>query len=411
MTTITRLVAHDRRFTLPPGAGSDAVHADPQYGYAVAELETDSGLRGVGLSFNLGAGCELVCQAIELLAAPLIGCEIEELMSRFGRLQRELADHPQLRWLGPHKGVLHLALSSLTNACFDLWARHRQQPLWELLLDLSTAELVALLDLSHLEDVLTADEAVEILQRHRPSRGQRSDVLQTGFPGYDTSVGWFQYSDDQIRDNARRAIDAGFTALKLKVGSAEAARDLRRVELVRDAVGDEIRLMLDANQAWSLPQALEIGEQLADLHPYWMEEPIHADDIAGHARLAKQLAPVPIAVGESIPNRVTWKNYLQAEAVGVVQADCTRLAGISEYLTVALLAAKRAVPVAPHVGDMGQLHQHLVLFQQIALNQPPLLLEHIPHLRSHFVDPADVRDGRYHTPRAPGASTHLRARS
>lgn len=407
MQTITKVRTEDVRFDLLDGAGSDAVHTKPQYGYAVTCLETAGTNEGIGLAYTLGGGTNLICEAIELLAPPLVGRDIEELMAGFGAFQRSLAEHHQYRWLGPHKGVIHSALASITNACFDLWAKARGVPLWQLLLDLSPEEAVALVDWSYLEDVITPAEATELLRKQLPLRAGREGILQRGYPGYDTSVGWFQYSDQQIRDNVRRAIDNGFDAMKLKVGSSDPAHDLRRARLVREVAGPNARIALDANQAWSLPVAMKICRELQQIDPLWIEEPTQPDDVLGHRALAKAIAPAPIAVGEAIANRVLWKNFLQAESVGIVQADCTRLAGVSEYLAVAIMAKKFPVRVVPHIGDMGQIHQHLVLFNHIALGHEVLFLEYIPHLRSHFVNPAKVENGVYQTPEEPGCSCDL----
>jgi len=410
MTTISSFRSHDARFDLPDGAGSDAVHTNPQYGYAVTLLETDSGLRGTGITYTLGGGTNLICEAINLLAEPIVGRDIDGLMAEFGVVQKSIAEHHQLRWLGPHKGVIHAALSSITNACFDLWAKHRGVPLWKLLLDLTPDELVRLIDLSYCEDVLTPAEAVKILQEHLPTRARRMAVLETGYPGYDTSAGWFQYGDDRIRENVRRAVDSGFKAVKLKVGSRDMERDVRRALLVREVAGAEISIMLDANQAWSVPQAVDACGRLCRMEPFWIEEPTQPDDVLGHRKLARLIAPVPVAVGEAVANRILWKNFLQADAVGIVQADCTRLAGVSEYLAVAIMATKFPVRVVPHVGDMGQIHQHLVLFNHVALDHEKVFLEYIPHLREHFVHPAKVEGGVYHTPQEPGCSADLKMR-
>ncbi len=409
MSVIRQIQAHDLRFDLPKGAGSDAVHTNPQYGYAVTHLRTDGPLVGTGLSYTLGGGTDLVVRAIELLAEPLAGREIEELMGTFGAVQRTLAEHPAIRWLGPHKGVIHLALASITNACFDLWAKHRGLPLWKLLLELSAEDLVRLIDFSYLEDVLTIAQAEDVLSKRQESRAQREGILKTGYPGYDTSVGWFAYSDEQIVENANRAIDSGFTAMKLKVGSPNPDDDVRRAKLVRDAVGPEVNLMVDANQAWGVPRAIEVCKRLSEIGLGWVEEPTQPDDVLGHQAIQRAIDPVPVAVGETVSNRVLWKNFLQAKAVGVVQADCTRLAGISEYLAVAILATKYPVKVIPHVGDMGQIHQHLVFFNHMALGHEKQFLEYIPHLRDHFSQPATVRDGAYQVPQAPGCSAELKA--
>ncbi len=405
---IDHFSSHDVRFTLRPGEGSDAVHSDPQYSFAVTRLCSAQGLAGTGLTLTIGAGNEVVCSLIDLLAPQIVGREIEDLMARFGAAFRALADHHQLRWLGPHKGAVHLALASITNACFDLWAKARRVPLWRLLLDLEPVEVVRLLDLSYLEDVMNEKDALEILQSSKPTRASREQVLKTGYPGYDTSVGWFGYDDEQIRENARRAMDAGFRAFKLKVGASDANFDVCRARTLRDVVGAEARIMLDANQQWTLPQAIRVCRELAPTSPYWIEEPTHPDDLFAHQALAREIAPIPLALGEHVPNRVVFKNYLQASCAGFIQADCTRLGGVSEFLTVSLLARKFGVPVVPHVGEMGQIHQHLVLFNHIAMGHPAVFLEHIPHLLQSFVHPARLRGGVYETPQEPGSSSDLR---
>jgi L-fuconate dehydratase len=399
--------AFDARYQLAPGEGIDAIHNTAQYGYAVTRLDAGE-ISGTGLAFTLGGGNEAICPLIERLAGVLVGREIEELMADFGRVFRELADEPQYRWLGPHKGAVHLALASITNACFDLWAKSRGIPLWRLLLDLTPAQLVATLDLSYVDDVVAPSDAVRILEQHWADRSDRSDIIERGYAGYDTSAGWFAYSDTTVVSRAREALEAGFLAVKLKVGGRDEERDVRRAFALRDALGPDVSIMLDANQQWSLEQALRVGEQVREVRPFWIEEPTHPDDIEAHRVLARSLAPVAIAAGEAVPNRVVFKNLLQANALGIVQVDSTRVGGISEFITVSLLARHYNKPVVPHVGDMGQIHQHLVLFNRIALGCDELFLEYIPHLRDRFVEPAIVSNGRYLTPAKPGASTDLR---
>jgi len=407
MSTIQTLAVRDARFPLAPGEGVDSIHSDPVYSYAVTLLQDERGRTGSGLAFTLGGGNDLVCRAIQALAQPLVGQEIEAVMADFGRIQRRMAEHPQYRWLGPHKGVVHLALSSITNACFDLWAKARGVPLWRLLLDLTPEQLVACLDLSYLEDVLTREDALHLLREHVSTRGTREGVLQDGYPGYDTSIGWFNYPDAEIRDNARRALESGFTAMKLKVGSPDPERDIRRACLVRDTVGPGIRIMLDANQAWTLPTAVRTCLALAQMDPFWVEEPTHPDDVLAHQTLAHAIAPIPVALGEHVPHRVLFKNFMQARAAQYIQVDAVRVAGVSEFISVSLLARKFGLQVVPHVGDMGQLHQHLVLFNHVALGLDRLFLEYIPHLRQHFVHPAKVKSGIYETPQEPGSSSDL----
>ena len=407
MPNIKKIEVRDARFPLPPAAGTDAVHSGSEYAYAVTLLNAEQELTGSGIVLTLGKGNDLVCDAIRLLAEPLVGRQIEELMAEFGAISHKLANHPQLRWLGPHKGVIHLALASLTNACFDLWAKSRGLPLWRLLLDLSAEQIVGLLDLSYLEDVLTPKDALAILNAEQSNRGARESVLKEGYPGYDTSVGWFQYDDQQVKEKALRALDQGFTAFKLKVGSSDGERDIRRAFMLREALGPEVRIMLDVNQQWTLPQAIQMCRSLSSMSPYWIEEPTHPDDVLAHKTLAEAIAPIPVALGEHVPNRVMFKNFIQAGAVHFVQVDCTRVAGISEFITVSLLARKFGLPVVPHVGDMGQIHQHLVLFNHVALGHERLFLEYIPHLKEYFLHPAIVEAGVYQTPKSPGSSSDL----
>ncbi|MFZ0637220.1 MAG: enolase C-terminal domain-like protein [Candidatus Acidiferrales bacterium] len=404
---IVSLEARDLSYPLHEGAGSDSVHSGSSYAFATTLLGTGGKNFGTGIVLTLGLGNSLVCEAIEMLGGELIGREIEELMADFGTVSRRLAEHPQLRWLGPHKGVVHLALASITNACFDLWAKARGVPLWRLLLDLSPTQIVSLLDPSYLEEVLTADEAEKILREHAASRGEREPILRRGYPGYDTSVGWFQYDDTKVKELARNALAKGFRAFKLKVGSHEGERDVRRAFMLRKLAGADALVMLDVNQQWNLPTAIRMCGALRDMKPYFIEEPTHPDDVQAHRTLAEAIAPMRIALGEHVPNRIMFKNFMQASALHFVQADCTRLAGISEFITVSLLARKFDLPVVPHVGDMGQIHQHLVLFNHIAIGHEALFLECIPHMREHFVHPSRVEGGVYVTPQEPGSTSDL----
>ncbi|MNG71754.1 L-fuconate dehydratase [compost metagenome] len=404
---ITTYDIQDRRFPLNTGAGSDAIHKDPVYSYAVTRLLDDKGRVGTGLAFTIGAGNELVCQAAAFYAERLKGIPIEELMANFGAIFNTLSNEQQFRWLGPHKGIVHLALASVTNACFDLWAKTRAVPLWRLLVDLSPEEIVNTLDLSYLEDELTKEEAIALIASNRQSRQERMNIIEKGYKGYDTSIGWFNYSDDQVRENCKRAIANGFTAMKLKVGSEDPLRDIRRAHIVREVAGDEATVMLDANQQWTLPQALAICHELKAMNPFWVEEPTHPDDIVAHKILTDAIAPIKVAMGEHVPNRILFKNYLQLGAAGFVQVDAVRVGGVSEFITVSFLCRKYGIPVVPHVGDMGQLHQHLVLFNHISLGHEALFLEHIPHLKSHFVHPVVIENGVYRTPMEAGSSCDL----
>ena len=405
MPEIHRITTEVKEFPLEEGDGTDSVHTDPVYSYIVTYLHSSNSVCGTGIVFTIGAGNQEIRSLVEGLAAPLAGCDIEELMSDLGARFKQMADHPQYRWLGPHKGMVHLALASITNACYDLWAKVRGVPLWKLLIDLRPEEIVNTLDLSYLEDELTSEEAIQLFKANRVGRASREGIIETGYPGYDTSIGWFNYSDAQVKDNVRKAVDAGFDSMKLKVGSPETERDVRRAYLVRQAAGDAARVMLDVNQSWSLPKAIETSKALAGMSPFWIEEPTQPDDVLGHQTLAREIAPIDIALGEHVSNRVLFKNFMQAKALTYVQADCTRVGGVSEFITVSLLARKFGLTVVPHVGDMGQIHQHLVLFNHIVLGHDALFLEHIPHLQKYFLHPAKVQGGIYVTPEEPGSSS------
>ncbi len=405
---INNIEITDRRFALSIGAGSDAIHKDPQYSYAVTNLSDGNGITATGFAFTVGEGNDLVCKAAQFYADRIKGREIEELMGDFGKTFNSLSNEQQFRWLGPHKGVVHLGLASVTNACYDFWAKKRGVPLWKLLVDLSPQEIVNTLDLSYVEDILTREEAIELLRSQQSSRLEREKIIQLGYPGYDTSVGWFNYDDEQVRSNCKKAIDNGFTAMKLKVGSADPARDIRRANIVREIAGDNVKVMLDANQQWTLPQAISICNVLKRMNPYWIEEPTHPDDLLAHKILAAEIAPIKLALGEHVPNRILFKNYLQLGCAGFIQADAVRVGGVSEFITISLLSKKFGIPVVPHVGDMGQLHQHLVLFNHIAIGHEALFLEHIPHLKNHFVHPIKIQSGVYVTPKEPGSSCDLK---
>jgi L-fuconate dehydratase len=404
---IHRTETIDKRYPLTKGAGSDAIHRDPVYSYAVTKLYDDSGHTGTGFAFTLGEGNELVCMAAQFYAGKLNGQDIEALMADFGTTFNRLSNEQQFRWLGPHKGIVHLGLASVTNACYDLWAKKRGVPLWKLLIDLSAEEIVNTLDLSYLEDELTREDALHLIQNNLEGKEERTTITNNGYPGYDTSIGWFNYSDEQVKENVHLAVDEGFTAMKLKVGSADPERDIRRSNIVRSVAGDNIKIMLDANQQWTLPAALKICSELQSINPYWIEEPTHPDDIIAHKVLAEAIAPIKLALGEHVPNRIIFKNYLQQKSAGFIQVDAVRVGGVSEFITVSLLCRKYGIPVVPHVGDMGQLHQHLVLFNHISLGHEPLFLEHIPHLQKHFVNPVKIEDGLYKTPQEAGSSCDL----
>jgi len=408
---ITAVRSLDLRFPLPPGAGSDAIHSNPVYSLATCALDTDAEVSGTGFSLTLGAGNDLVCGAIRQYAKYLVGADVDEVMESLGERWHAWANDGQLRWLGPQKGVVHLALAAVVGALVDVWARARQAPLWRALLDLTPEEVVALVDFSTVDDFISREEAIELLRQRRLSAAEADELLVHGYPAYDTSVGWFGYDTRTLVANVARARDAGYGAVKLKVGSPNIDVDVERVGAVREALGHDFLVMIDANQRWSAQEAIRAGQLLARFEPFWFEEPVHPDDIAGYLAVREALSPMRVAGGEHIPNQVVFKNFLASGALDIAQPDVVRLGGLPEYLAVALMAAKRSVPVLPHAGDMGQVHQHLTFFTRIALGLPELPLEMIPHLAEHFTEPCEIVGGRYLAPMAPGASTTIRHES
>jgi L-fuconate dehydratase len=418
MPRIVRAVTYDVRFpTSRSGAGSDAMNHDPDYSAAYVALETDDpgGLTGHGLTFTIGRGTEVCVAAIEALAPHVVGASVEELVADLGGLWRRLVTDSQLRWLGPEKGVIHLATAAIVNAVWDLYAKLEGKPLWKLLADLTPERLVECVDFRYIEDALTPAEAVAILRRNEATKAQReAHLLRDGFPAYTTSAGWLGYPEATLPERAQEALLEGFSHLKLKVGG-DLESDLRRVRLVREAIGPAPRLSLDANQAWGVEQAIEAIGVLSEVDPWWIEEPTSPDDILGHRRIREAVAPVRVATGEHVQNRVVFKQLLQLEAIDVCQLDCCRLGGMNEVLAVVLLAAKFGVPVCPHAGGVGlcEYAQHVSMFDYIAVGATfeDRVCEFVDHLHEHFVDPVRVVGGRYLAPTAPGCSIEIRPES
>jgi L-fuconate dehydratase len=417
-TRIVRAVTYDVRFpTSRSGAGSDAMNPDPDYSAAYVALETDdpSGVAGHGLTFTIGRGTEVCVAAIEALAPHVVGATVEELVADLGGMWRRLVTDSQLRWLGPEKGVIHLATAAIVNAVWDLYAKLEQKPLWKLLADMTPEQIVACIDFRYIEDALTEKEALAILRRNEPTKAERErTLLADGFPAYTTSAGWLGYPEETLTDRAREAVAAGFTHLKLKVGG-DAVSDLRRARLVREAIGPRLRLSLDANQAWGVEQAIEAIRGLAEVDPWWIEEPTSPDDVLGHKRIRDAVAPIRVATGEHVQNRVVFKQLLQLGAIDACQLDCCRLGGVNEVLAVVLLAAKFEVPVCPHAGGVGlcEYAQHVSMFDFVAVgaSMDDRVCEFVDHLHEHFVDPVRVVRGRYLAPTAPGYSIEIRPES
>lgn len=412
---IVRLKAYDVRFpTSLDRSGSDAMHPDPDYSAAYVVLETDDpgGLAGHGLAFTIGRGNDLVVAAIRTLAPLLEGIRFETITEDLGGFWRRLVGDPQLRWLGPEKGVVHLATAAVVNAIWDLYARTQGKPLWKLLVDMTPEQIVSAIDFRYLTDVLTPDEAVHLLRRLAPTKADReAQVIQEGYPAYTTSVGWLGYPDDRVQALCRRALAEGWTAFKLKVGR-DFQDDLRRASLVREEIGPDRVLMLDANQVWDVGQAVAWVRELAVFDPLWIEEPTSPDDVLGHAAIARAIHPIGVATGEHVHNRVMFKQFFQAQALSFCQPDCARLGGVNEFLAVLLLAAKFGVPVCPHTGGVGlcEYGQHLSIFDFVAVSGTleGRYLEYVDHLHEHFLDPVVVQSGRYRVPHAPGFSVAMR---
>jgi L-fuconate dehydratase len=412
---ITGADVHDVRFpTAAAGDGSDAINRG-DYSAAYVELRTDAGVTGCGLTFTNGRGNEIACAAIRALAHHVVGHTVEELAADQVAFWRSLTADVQLRWLGPEKGVIHMATGALVNAVWDLRARSVGKPLWRFLADMKAEDLVASVDFRHITDFLTPQEAHDLLEQGAIGSDQRLTVLESeGFPAYTTSVGWLGYSEDKVRALTRRAVADGWSAVKMKVGGTP-ADDLERARAVRAELGPDRLLMMDANQVWDVDEAIGNMSTLAEFSPHWIEEPTHADDVLGHARIARTVAPVPVATGEVASNRVIFKQLFQAGAVGICQIDACRVGGVNEVLAVLLMAAKAGVPVCPHAGGVGlcEYVQHLAIFDRLRVSacDRGQMIEYVDHLHEHFTDPVYVAGGRYRIPQSPGYGVRMRPES
>jgi len=396
--------------------GSDAMNPDPDYSAAVAIIETDDHeLTGHGMTFTIGRGTEICVAAIGAFEGHIVGRDLEAIESDLGDFWRSLAGDSQLRWLGPEKGVIHLAMAAVVNAIWDLVARRADKPLWKYMVDLTPEAIVRAVDFRHISDVLSPQAALALLEARHAGRAEREQwLLREGYPAYMTSAGWLGYDEDTIRRRCRAAIAEGWTHFKIKVG-ADLEDDIRRCRLVREEIGPDHKLMLDANQVWDVDEAIRHGQQLAEFDPWWIEEPTSPDDILGHARIAEALRPIRVATGEHCHNRIMVKQLLQARAVDFLQIDGCRLGGVNEVIAAILLAAHFDIPVCPHAGGVGLCEhvQHFSAFDYISVSGTleDRITEYADHLHEHFVHPVTMRNGRYRLPEAPGLGAELKAES
>ena len=419
-TTITGVDVHDVRFpTSQQRDGSDAMNPDPDYSAAYVVLHTDEprGLEGHGLTFTIGRGNELCVAAVHALVPLVQGATLEDVTGDMAAFWRRLTSDSQLRWVGPEKGVLHLATAAVVNAVWDLWAKVEGKPLWKLLADMSPERLVSCIDFRYITDALTPDDALAILRRHEPTRARREEEMrQNGYPAYTTSAGWLGYPDEKVRTLCREGLANGWSHFKIKVGR-DRDDDIRRAAIIREEIGWDPgrKLMMDANQVWDVTQAIEWMRELARFDPWWIEEPTSPDDVLGHAAIARAVAPIGVATGEQCQNRVVFKQLMQADAIRFCQIDSCRLGGVNEVLAVMLMAAKFGIPVCPHAGGVGlcEYVQHLAIFDYIAVSASleDRIVEYVDHLHEHFVEPVVIRQGRYLAPAAPGYSITMKPES
>ncbi|MEV0144157.1 MULTISPECIES: L-fuconate dehydratase [unclassified Nonomuraea] len=409
---IVEMETHDIRFpTSRELDGSDAMNPDPDYSAAYVVLRTDDGFSGHGFAFTIGRGNDVQTTAITALRSYVIGRDAEDL----GALYKEMVNDSQLRWLGPEKGVMHMAISAVVNALWDLKAKRAGKPVWLLLSEMTPEEIVDLVDFRYLSDALTPEQALEILRRAEAGKRERIETLRRdGFPAYTTSPGWLGYDDDKLRRLCKEALDQGFRQIKLKVG-ADLADDVRRFRVAREVCGPDYPIAIDANQRWDVASAIAWVKALGEFNPHWVEEPTSPDDVLGHAAIAEGIKPIPVATGEHVQNRIVFKQLLQADAISYLQIDSARVGGVNENIAILLLAARFGVPVCPHAGGVGlcELVQHLSMFDYAAVSgsMDDRVIEYVDHLHEHFIDPVVIDNGRYRAPSAPGFSAEMRPES
>jgi L-fuconate dehydratase len=417
MTRITDLRVFDLRFPTSASLdGSDAMNPDPDYSAAYVILDTDRpGLAGHGLTFTIGRGNDICCMAIEAMRHLVVGQDIGDILKHPGHFWRHLTSDSQLRWIGPEKGAIHLATGAIVNAVWDLLAKDVGKPVWRLVADMSAEEIADIVDYRYLTDVLTRDEAVEILRRAEPGKAERVAGLEKeGYPCYTTSAGWLGYDDEKLRRLAQEAVDAGFDHIKMKVGR-DLDDDIRRLRIAREVIGPDRYLMIDANQVWEVGEAIEWVQKLAFAKPFFIEEPTSPDDVAGHRKIREAIGPVKVATGEMCQNRIMFKQFIAEGAIDIVQIDSCRMGGLNEVLAVLLIAAKYGLPVWPHAGGVGlcEYVQHLSMIDYVAVSgtKDGRVIEYVDHLHEHFLDPCVIRNAAYMPPERPGFSIEMKQQS
>lgn len=409
---ITSLSARDIRFPTSDNLdGSDAINKDPDYSAAYIVVETEQGNTGYGLIFTIGRGNDICCMAVESMRHLVIGTDLDDIAANIGGFYNKLRSDSQLRWLGPEKGVIHMAAGGIMNAVWDLWARSVGKPVWRLLADMTPEQFVDCLDFRYISDALTRDEALEIVGQNQATKEQRiRELEQNGYPAYTTSAGWLGYSNEKLQRLCREAVDSGFKHIKIKVG-VSIEDDVRRCKIARETIGPDVKLMIDANQVWEVDQAIDWMQHLIPFDPWFIEEPTSPDDVAGHKKIRDNIGNVRVATGEHCQNRIMFKQFIASDAIDIVQIDACRMGGLNEVLTVYMLAAKFGKLVFPHAGGVGlcEYVQHLSMidYVQISADIGERVIEFADHLHEHFVDPCDIQDGAYQVPRQPGFSVKM----
>lgn len=414
---IISIETQDIRFSTSKSLdGSDAMNKDPDYSAAYVILKTnDANLEGHGLTFTVGRGNELCIAAIQSLSYLLIGKSMNDLTANMGGFWQMMTSDSQLRWLGPDKGIIHLATAALVNAVWDLYAKIEGKPLWKLVADMTPEQFVGCIDFTYLKDVITAEEALQMLKKQADTKGERIDyLLENGYPAYTTSAGWMGYSEEKIRRLSREAKTEGWKYLKMKVGG-DINEDVRRAEIIREEIGSNIKLMMDANQKWEVNEAIENMKVLSKFNPWWIEEPTSPDDVLGHLAIKKAVSPIKVATGEHCQNRIMFKQFLESGAMDICQVDSCRLGGVNEVLAVMLMAAKFNIPVCPHAGGVGlcEYVQHLSMIDYICISGTleNRITEYVDHLHEHFVNPVIIKNGNYMPPLVPGYSIEMKKSS